>query len=336
MAHSMIVKCCDTYRKARTAFVDEMLTLAKKDDPSMVDALVDVGVIPLLCCPLVQDVVPSVQIASLGVLSTLSASQDQLAQTLSECGVLDNIVLSLSHESRHVRKAGNQTLQSIAGKNLRCANSVIAVEDTLPQLRKQLEDFDMEVKEAAVKTLGTLAKSSEALAGQVIEGGTLGNLVHALEGGDSPGARIGAVLNSVLSLGHISSFTYANTDQVVQAGGVSRLLELTASGVHDTVRAAAAWAIHQVALHGRDCVQALAAEGALLLLLDVYSSSSSQDAQAKAKGAVKAIIGGCNSTVPLEPLLALETPPDILQHVYDTCVKCLTESVSDRRSFVTS
>jgi hypothetical protein len=88
----------------------------EKKDPGNVtlEALMKNDVMAVICCPLAQDPVPGVQSMALSCLAKLSAADPLLSQVVVSCGVLDSVVLSVSHESPPVQAAADAVLSAVA------------------------------------------------------------------------------------------------------------------------------------------------------------------------------------------------------------------------------
>lgn len=82
-------------------------------------------VMAVLCCPLAQDPVPGVQSLSLACLAKLSAADPLLSQVVVSCGVLDSVILSMSHESAPVQAAADGVLSAVAGSTKDFAHRVM-------------------------------------------------------------------------------------------------------------------------------------------------------------------------------------------------------------------
>lgn len=60
-------------------------------------------IMAVLCCPLAQDPVPGVQSLALSCLGKLAAADPLLSQVVVSCGILDSVVMSMSHDSAPVQ-----------------------------------------------------------------------------------------------------------------------------------------------------------------------------------------------------------------------------------------
>jgi hypothetical protein len=98
------------------------------------------------------DVVPSVQVAALGAMKTLTANTEKSGDELTAPETLQKVVSSLSHDNRRVIVSGTCTLQSMAAKKEAHAAAIVESGALVP-LRALLESFDVEVKESAVKAM---------------------------------------------------------------------------------------------------------------------------------------------------------------------------------------
>eukprot|EP00798_Chlamydomonas_sp_ICE-L_P023988 gene23988-9564_t len=153
------------FQVARNQFINQISGFLKTKDPNAVtmEALMKNDIMAVLCCPLAQDSVAGIQAAALGCLSKLSTVDPLLSQVIVSCGVLDSVVLSMTHESSPVQAAADGVLGSVALSSEEFAGRVISA-GALQPLTQQLKSSPPEVKEAAVRTLGSIIRSSEEYA----------------------------------------------------------------------------------------------------------------------------------------------------------------------------
>ena len=94
-------------------------------DPFSLNKLLEADILRLLCCPLVQDVSPTIQVVGLDALAKLTAAAPSVASAVTDTGAVSYAVLGLQHDSRIVQRSSNNAIQavassSLAGKSLAC------------------------------------------------------------------------------------------------------------------------------------------------------------------------------------------------------------------------
>ena len=225
---NQVAKALSEYQTSRAAFVESVRCLLAKEDGGgrVKKALFDADVVGLLCRPLIQDVVPSIQIASLATLSKVAqkgrAHLD--SSQLTTPAILDSVVSSLVHQSRRVRLQANDALQSISAQGV---GSAVAVKNAgaLIPLLLQLEDTDDELNRSAVKTINVLIN--------ILTNGAGGAQRH----GDAANADLAAEILSEhtlsLLIGHLDTSTEV-ASMALKAAIVALLADACSTGVHLT------------------------------------------------------------------------------------------------------
>eukprot|EP00899_Mesostigma_viride_P018363 jgi/Mesvir1/26528/Mv16183-RA.1 len=156
-----VVKAFQAYQTARIQFVESLATFLTKDDPALLDSLLHLDIPSLLCCPLIQDPVPGVQVPSINCLNHLLGRVEGLADNIAGSGVLDILVGNQSHTTPQVRRAAHHSIHSMAAHSPKLALSVLKA-GALPAMARELEGVDdWDVKESAVLALDAMAQSGE-------------------------------------------------------------------------------------------------------------------------------------------------------------------------------
>jgi len=170
----------NAYQAARQLFVSTVTDfLSAQDGGATMAALVDHDLLPVLTCPLVKDPIMGIQIGSLNALGELARQNAEASHEICVCGILDEMVASLSHQNRQIRAAANTALQNVARHDRSCAQSVVD-HGVLEPVRKQLGTLDVMVKETAVKTLDVLVEKGPDFADLVADESTIGTCVSHL------------------------------------------------------------------------------------------------------------------------------------------------------------
>ena len=268
---NQVAKALSEYQTARAAFLESVRCLVAKEDGGRVkESLFDADVVGLLCRPLIQDVVPSIQIASLGTLSRVAQKSEE-PSSLTKPAILDSIVASLAHQSRRVRLQANGALQSISGRGAECAAAVHEAGALMPLLL-QLEDTDDELNRTAVRTINTLTRSSHVLAMDILA---------------PDDARPTAALLPLL-VGHLNTGSTVETADALKASIVALLADACATGEELTSRVVAAGGLESVCrlvVRGRYASPALL-EGAFRCLQHIASYTDELAALIVAAGVV--------------------------------------------------
>ncbi|MEW5299415.1 MAG: hypothetical protein WDW36_002433 [Sanguina aurantia] len=264
------------YQVARNQFVNSLSGFMDRLDANNVTlvALMTSDVMAVLCCPLAQDPVPGIQALALSSLSKLSACDPLLSQTVASCGILQGVILSMSHENAPVQAAANMVLASVAHSSPDFAQKVLEA-GILPGLVTQLQTGTVAVKEAAVRTLNSLVCSSREKAGLICDDFILSILVALLQSSDSPPSLVKA---AVRTLGDTASYSHELSAAVVRAralplvGALVRAPTGGAGMVTPEVRAAAFNTLSQVARHDEELAAEVVRSGvvaaAVLALTD--------------------------------------------------------------------
>ena len=138
-----------------------------------------------------------------------------------------------------------------------------------------------------------------------------------------------------MALGYIAAFSETMAKAVVDAKGISPLIEALKPGNEDHVRYASAWTLGQIGRHSPEHAKAVAEANGLTHLVEAYSSNqSSEDLKLKAKRALKGIIEKCTTMPALEALI--DAPPKIQQYIVHQFAKILPNDVKARKDFVTN
>ena len=224
---NQVAKALSEYQTSRAAFVESVRCLLSKEDGGRLKkALFDADVLGLLCRPLIQDVVPSIQIASLGTLSKVAqkSKANVSSSQLTKSTILDSVVASLAHQSRRVRLQANETLQSISGQSIDCANAVKNAGALVPLLL-QLEDTDDELNRTAVETINILTNSSTELATEILGADTLSLLIGHLNTSTDV-ASMSLKASIVALLADACSTGIDLTSTIVDVGGMESVCRL--------------------------------------------------------------------------------------------------------------
>ncbi|KXZ52706.1 hypothetical protein GPECTOR_8g101 [Gonium pectorale] len=190
-----------SYQVARNTFVNTLQGFLERLDSQnvMLEALMKKDVLATLCCPLAQDPVPGIQALALQSLSRLAGCDPLLSQAVVSCGVLDSVILSMSHESAPVQAGANMVLAAVAGSSVDFARRVLEA-GAVPGILVQLRSGTAAVKEAAVKNLNSLIGSHRDHAGLLADESLLALLVALLSDTASPHSLCRAVVHTLATV----------------------------------------------------------------------------------------------------------------------------------------
>lgn len=229
-------------------------------DTVFLEALLKQDALAVLCCPLAQDPQPGVQAASLECLAKLAASDKLLSEAVVSCGILDSILISLSHEAPVVKAAANSVLTSVARASPDFAGRLLSA-NVVSSLTQQLQGSNDAVREAAVKTISALVQSSEEHANAVFGHGVADLLVTLLAAQDTTPGLVKAITQTFAGAAAANS----NLAQLIVTHGALKPLTqlLAAPFAGPDVKAAAHTCLSHVAKHGSELANQVASTGAV-------------------------------------------------------------------------
>ncbi|KAG2453568.1 hypothetical protein HYH02_001787 [Chlamydomonas schloesseri] len=248
------------FQVARNTFVNVLAGfLERLDDKNvMLEALMKKDVLATLCCPLAQDPVPGIQASALQSLSKLAGCDPLLSQAVVSCGVLDSVVLSMSHESSPVQAGANMVLAAVAGSSVDFARRVLEA-GAMPGILTQLRVGTPAVKEAAVKNLNSLIGSHADHARLIADEALLNTLVAMLSAPDSPHSLCKAVVHTLATTARYCSEMAA---AVIKANALPPVSLLVRGGsTPPDLRAAALNCLAHIASHNEELAAQVSATG---------------------------------------------------------------------------
>ncbi|GLC43091.1 hypothetical protein PLESTB_000864100 [Pleodorina starrii] len=248
------------YHVARNTFVTTLQGFLDRLDSQnvMLEALMKNDVLAVLCCPLAQDPVPGIQALALQNVSKLAACDPLLSQAVVSCGVLDSVVLSMSHENAPVQSGANMVLASVAGSSVDFARRVLEA-GAMPGILTQLRTGTAAVKESAVRNLNSLIGSHRDHAGLIADEALLSLLVALLLAQDSPHSLSKAVVHTLATTAHYGPDMAAAVIKADALPPVSMLVR--AAGTPPDLRAAAINCLAHIAAHNEDLAAQVAGPG---------------------------------------------------------------------------
>eukprot|EP00873_Tetraselmis_striata_P020823 jgi/Tetstr1/441087/TSEL_029355.t1 len=240
------------FQAARQLFVSTVADFLRvQDGGATMAALVDHDLLSVLTCPLVKDPIMGIQIGSLKALGDLAKHNAEVSQEITVCGILDEMVSSLSHQNRQIRAAANTALQSVARHDRSCAQSVVD-HGVLEPVRKQLATLDAMVKETAVKTLDVLVEKGPDFADLVADDSTIGTCVsHLYMPEDAAPQSMRTCI--ALFLANTANHSEPLAQRVVAGEALPAVASLVgARSTKPALRAACLKMLSQVAKHGTE------------------------------------------------------------------------------------
>ncbi|KAG2498986.1 hypothetical protein HYH03_003172 [Edaphochlamys debaryana] len=224
----------------------------------MLEALMKKDVLATLCCPLAQDPVPGIQASALQSLARLAGCDPLLSQAVVSCGVLDSVVLSMSHENAPVQAGANMVLAAVAGSSVDFARRVLEA-GAMPGILVQLKTGTAAVKESAVKNLNSLIGSHQNHAALIADDALLSTLVALLSAADSPNTLCKAVVNTLATTARYSPEMAAAVIRAQALPHVSVLVR--GASTPPDLRAAALNCLAHMASHNEDLASQVAGTG---------------------------------------------------------------------------
>ncbi|KAJ8679410.1 hypothetical protein QAD02_015197 [Eretmocerus hayati] len=177
MTARIILQVFDQYQKARMQFVQTVTDLASR--PHNIEYLDNAGVLDLLC-PLLQDVVPSIQQLTAIALGRLANHDVRIAQTILKRNILSQLLKNIDKQTELFKKATLFLLRSLCKHSPEMAFTVVS-EGGLEAMALCLEDFNPGVKEAAAWAVGYVSRHNKCLAQAAVDSGTVPLLVLCLQ-----------------------------------------------------------------------------------------------------------------------------------------------------------
>ncbi|GIL70783.1 hypothetical protein Vretifemale_1347 [Volvox reticuliferus] len=293
---------------------------------------------------------PDLRAAAINCLAHIATHNEDLAAQVASPGLVESVVARLADKMvPTVRRAAAALLLQLSRKTPALAAQVCAggCPTALTKFLQMEKDGDGCC--TGVTLGGTLASYSPITAKAVVDAAVGAEVVQALRRGDSAGNSSTAAAAAVTTKSGAtlkSAATAQNPTMTKGIGSAGDTFGSTAPDAPISIPAAAAWALEQMAQHGEETTMALISQGALSAVLDGYKASAASATSApgrpeaavfmRCKAALKALIRHCNSTAPLEPLVAEGTPPAVLKHVLRRAEPLLARDAKSRQQFVTS
>lgn len=145
-------------------------------------------------------------------MGRLSSYAGDVADISVSEGLLDHIVVHLSQDNKHHKKAAAFVLRSVAKHNEILAQAVID-SGAVTLLKEAMREFDPSLKEAVVWCLSAIVKHSEDLAQKIVDQDMLVGLVDAYK---EPDVTLKRVVAS--TLGEIAKHTETLATTIIHSG----------------------------------------------------------------------------------------------------------------------
>lgn len=248
------------FQVARNTFANTLQGFLDRLDPQniMLEALIKRDAMAVLCCPLAQDPVPGIQASALQSLAKLAGCDPLLSQAVVSCGILDSVVISMSHDSAPVQAGANMVMASVAGSTVDFARRVLEA-GAMPGILRQLQTGTAPVKESAVRNLNSLIGSHADHAALIADDSVLSILVALLNAQDSPHSLCKAVVHTLATSAAYGADLAA---AVIAAGALPPIALLVRGGsTPPDLRAAALNCLAHVASHSEALAAEVAATG---------------------------------------------------------------------------
>jgi len=346
------------YKKA-AAFV---LRAVAKHSPQLAKAVVDSGSLDALVGCL-EEFDPGVKEAAAWALGYIARHNYELAQQVVDSGAVPLLVLCVQEPELTQKRIAASALSDICKHSPELAQVVVdsgAIAYLAPlvssgdsklkhsvdlaevvveadifsngRILACLNDVDPFVRKNAATVIREIVKHTPELAQLVVSSGGVQAIVSYVNE-----AQGNNRLPGIMTLGYISAFSEPLALAVVVAKGIPPLVNCLVHEPEDHIKAASAWSLGQIGRHSPEHAKSLADANVFPKLLAVYlHEESSDDLKTKAKRAMKSVIEKCVHLPALEPLLHLQTPPNILKYVVHQFAKVLPHDVTARKDFVSS
>ncbi|XP_014215949.1 sperm-associated antigen 6-like [Copidosoma floridanum] len=211
----------DQYQKSRMQFVQTVTDLASR--PHNIEYLDNAGVLDLLC-PLLWDMVPSIQQLTAIALGRLANHDVKIAGAIARRNnVLPQLVKQIDKQTDFFKKAALFLLRALAKHSPEMAYIVVS-EGGLDAMALCLEDFNPGVKEAAAWAVGYISRHNKCLAQSAVDSGAVPLLVLCLQESELCLKQI-----STSALCDIGKHTPELAQTVVDAGAIPLLARTLAN-----------------------------------------------------------------------------------------------------------
>ncbi|XP_014472236.1 PREDICTED: sperm-associated antigen 6-like [Dinoponera quadriceps] len=237
----------DQYQKARLLFVQSVVDLSSKSINT--DCLETTGIIDLLC-PLLADIVPSIQHMTAIALGKLANRNIKLAQAIIKRNILSQLLQNIDRQNKFYKKAALFVLRSIAKHSSELA-LIIVNNNGLQTIVECLKHFDPGVKEAAAWALGYIARHDKNLAQLTVDAGAMSPLVLCLQESELYIKQI-----SASAISDICKHSTELAQMVVDAGAISVLVKVLTNS-DAKIKRQALLALSNMAKHSADLAEAV-------------------------------------------------------------------------------
>ena len=212
-----VLSLLEKYQKERLFFVQTVAEQTLRE--TNIDVLVQNGTISLLK-PLLSDSVSSIRQSAAVALGRLANFSSDIATSVVESGILNELITALPSENRFYKKAAAFVIRAVARHSAELAQAAVDAGST-KALVLCLEEFDPGVKESASWALGYIARHNADLAQTVVDAGAIPLILLCLQEPELPLKRIAAS-----TLAEISRHTPDLAQAVVDAKAVPVMTSL--------------------------------------------------------------------------------------------------------------
>lgn len=171
----------EKFQQARREFVQSVADYAGK--PENIPKLMELNVLALLR-PLLLDTVPSIQQNAALSLGKLANYSQQIAEQITNVGILPEIVSALSSKDNYYQRNSCFVIRTISKHNSQLAQKTVDA-GCLKPLVECLDAVDVKVREASAWALGFIASHSVELAQAVVDVNAIPSLILSVQSNDA-------------------------------------------------------------------------------------------------------------------------------------------------------
>eukprot|EP00892_Ulva_mutabilis_P007486 jgi/Ulvmu1/5109/UM021_0126.1 len=236
-ASKAVDKDIQAYQQARLLFVNSIRDHLRKDtDGAALRSLMKADIVGVLCCPLSCDPVQGVQTEALHCVAQLAARHGPAALALCGSGVVDNIIVSQTHQNPKIKEAANQALSSLCKAGGTTAQSILD-SGILHCVKQQLDGTDDGIKLAGLEALKNIAQHSQGMAETVADQELLDKSVALLQDPSTSRELQGTVCAMLTACaGHSAELSR----RILDSGSIKPLIRLLQPNTHSSTKVQAA------------------------------------------------------------------------------------------------
>ncbi|OWA53469.1 Sperm-associated antigen 6 [Hypsibius exemplaris] len=325
-----LVMCLDSPELALREQATEALGCVARHNSQLAQSVVDAGAGPLLVFCL-REPEASLKRAAVSTMADICKHSPELAQTIVDTGAVPYMAKMINSDDVRSKRQVFAALSHICKHSLILAEVVMDA-DVLPNMLVSMRDRDEKVAQNCAGLLREFSKHNEEMAQMVVNSGGIGATVEYLKFHRGP-----ACVPAHMTLGYLASHSETVAAAIILAKALPSLQATLKDNEEESfVKAAAVWAIGQLAGHSSEHATAICSTDIVTIILGFTrgdAGPNSEDLRNKSRKTLKSIIDKCIYLPTLDMLLE-QGPPGIKDAVILQYCKILPHDAKSRRAFV--